>query len=312
MTDIRLIYHIQKSKCYSCVWMVVDSINTHYWMEFPLNNIEKLKVLAAEFQANSEHQVWSGQVGYTDGVCFGMTNPGRAVPNASKYHVKRKNEFALLCIATCDQARRIMAYDISMTPTTHDSLAWANSSLGMAVNNGRLPKEFHLCGDFAFNQSESMMVPGGTENLDAYDFVQSSQRMPIECTFGMLVRRWGVVWRPISCRFDRRAPLVGTLMRLHNVCVEMKISDDFAQEQDGMALIQPGRWAKTPRFDRKGRPVDFLTVETDAEGRPPPQNPAANRNRKRDELVASIRRAGIQRPQLPRGVHKKKKRWPSR
>ena len=142
MTDIRLIYHIQKTKCYQCVWMVVDSINTHYWMQFPIDDVAKLQVLAAEFQAGSEKQVWTGQVGCTDGICVAMINPGLEVTNASKYFVKRKDEFALLCIATCDRARRFMAFDISQTPTTHDSLAWSASTLGKAVNAGLLPKQY--------------------------------------------------------------------------------------------------------------------------------------------------------------------------
>eukprot|EP00965_Chrysotila_dentata_P175292 5786274-Pleurochrysis_carterae.AAC.1 len=32
--------------------------------------------------------------------------------------------------------------------------------------------------------------------------------MPIECAFGILVRRFGVFWRPLAVRFDRRAKLI--------------------------------------------------------------------------------------------------------
>ena len=43
-----------------------------------------------------------------------------------------------------------------------------------------------------------MIVPSGEAALDNYDFYQSSNRMAIECAFGILVRRWGLLWRPLS------------------------------------------------------------------------------------------------------------------
>ena len=43
--------------------------------------------------------------------------------------------------------------------------------------------------------------------------------MAIECAFGMLVRRWGILWRPLGFAFERRSPLIGALMRLHNWCI---------------------------------------------------------------------------------------------
>ena len=64
-----------------------------------------------------------------------------------------------------------------------------------------------------------MVVPSGMSADDAFDFYQSSARMPIECSFGILVRRWGILWRALEVRFDRRAATVGACMRLHNYCI---------------------------------------------------------------------------------------------
>ena len=59
-----------------------------------------------------------------------------------------------------------------------------------------------------------------TQSLTDYDFYQSSNRMPIECSFGILIRRWGVLWRPLTQRFESRAPLIVALMHLHNFCID--------------------------------------------------------------------------------------------
>eukprot|EP00965_Chrysotila_dentata_P169832 5606281-Pleurochrysis_carterae.AAC.1 len=78
---------------------------------------------------------------------------------------------------------------------------------------GELPSEFFLNGDAAFTLSNSLLTPsGGVPSLDAFDFEQSSNRMAIECAFGIFVRRWGVFWRPLAIRFDRRAPTIGACM----------------------------------------------------------------------------------------------------
>ena len=80
----------------------------------------------------------------------------------------------------------------------------------------------HVCS--AFSLSNSMITPSGGE-LDDFDFHQSSNRMAIECAFGILVKRWGVLWRPSCVRFDRRAALISACVRLHNFCIDKRIED---------------------------------------------------------------------------------------
>ena len=58
---------------------------------------------------------------------------------------------------------------------------------------------------------------------------QSSNRMGVERTFGLFVRRFGVFWRPLEIRFDRRAPLIIAAMKLHNFCIERKIELEMNQ-----------------------------------------------------------------------------------
>ena len=56
--DLRLIYHVSHCYVYKCVWAVVDAINRHVKIEFPIDDVEKLKVLEAECIRQIEATVW--------------------------------------------------------------------------------------------------------------------------------------------------------------------------------------------------------------------------------------------------------------
>ena len=163
-----------------------------------------------------------------------------------------------------------------------------------------------VSGDNAFTPSNSMITPANEPGLDYYNFEQSSLRMPIECTFGMVYRRFGLLWRPLSIRFDRRAAVIGAIFRLHNYCIDWRITEE-TQIVNGLGELQPGRWEMAPKFDRDGRPV----VPLDTTRTRPPDQPRATatdaRYHRRNELAAAITAVGLRRPQLSAGLHKKKR-----
>ena len=147
--DLELIYHICHKEVYKSIWIVVDSINSRLKMEFPIDDIAKLQKLEAEFRAISRQGIWTGQVSAIDGIQFPTISPGKAVHNPLKYYCARKSTYAMLAIAICNASRRFQYYDISVTPTTHDSLAWSSSALGARFAAGDLPPQFHINGDNA-------------------------------------------------------------------------------------------------------------------------------------------------------------------
>ena len=215
------------------------------------------------------------------------------VKNAKRYHVKRKDEFALLCMAISNSDRRNLWWDISQAPTTHDSMAWGMTVMGQRVARGDLPEPFFLSDDAAFSLSNSMITPSGLPQHDDYDYHQSSNGMPVECAFGILVRRWGLLWRPLEVKFENRAQLLGALIRLNNFCIDEAVTVDV-NINSAMSEIQPGRWAQTPRFDDDGRPFDFLDI--DRGNVPRARDRRQARCSRRDELVRIVAESTLQRP----------------
>lgn len=297
--DLQEIYKIKASSVYSCLWRCIDAINMYIPITFPAEDIDKLKELEVGFRAKSDQGVWKGCVGCIDGVHFKMRRPSLdEAPNPMRYYVARKAEYALLCMAICDVKRRFIYYSIEMASTTHDSLAWGASDLGAKINQHGLPYPFFLNGDSAFSCSNSMVVPTGTD--PDFDFVQSSNRMAIECAFGMLVKRWGILWRSLVCDFDKRAPLIGALMRLHNWCIDYNVPEYeplTSQRDPSIALLQPDsrRWCKQPVFDKHGRPVQMLNTCNMA----PPPCTSSSKSVVRDMLIENVHSLGLKRPALP-------------
>ena len=290
--DVKNLFHISHGEFYASVWRTVDAINQHLKVEFPIDDPDKLKILEMEFRRRSRDGIWQGQVAAVDGIHFKMEGPGVQVDNPLEYYVERKGCYALLCIATCDYDRRFLSYDMSKTPRCHDSLAWRNSKLGQQVADGKLGDNFFINGDAAFSLGPGIMVPATGPGTDDFNYEQSSNRMPIECAFGILVRRWGILWRPLAVRFDRRSKVVECCMKLHNYCIDKRIELELA-ECAGETEIQPNRWEPTPNFDRDGRPLDYLnwcdTIPRDR----------GNNEAQRQRLIQAIAERGLRRPHVP-------------
>ena len=241
--------------------------------------------------------------------------------------------YATLCIAICDARRRFLHFDITKTATTHDCLAFVTSQLGVKLEAGALPPQYFIAGDSAFVASQYMVTPTNGEDTN-FDFVQSSNRMAIECSFGILVRRWGIFWRPLACSFNRRGQLIGACMRLHNFCINhnQEGAEEFVvtTRSGRQVAFMPGvrsvidRWADVPVYDKSGAQVPIMreqdhefsrTAAQDCEGelrivvrdinaaRCSPKHAKAQMNR----LRQAVADAGIVRPPLPGGIVARKK-----
>ncbi|KAJ8607509.1 hypothetical protein CTAYLR_010769, partial [Chrysophaeum taylorii] len=167
--DITDGYSLSTAEFYDSIWRTIDSINAELATRFPVTEAD-LSAVEQGFRAKSRNQCFKGCVGAIDGCIFEKQNPGCAVDNAQRYHVPRKDKYGLLA---------------------------------QAFENGCIPGSFFLIGDAAYCCKSWLLspipgshVPGSPE--DSFNYVQSALRMNVECAFGMLIRKRGVLWRKLE------------------------------------------------------------------------------------------------------------------
>ena len=63
------------------------------------------------------------------------------------------------------------------------------------------------------------------DDRDHYNFYHSQLRINIECAFGILVNRWGILRRPMPSNYSIRkiADIVNCLCRLHNFLIDARL-----------------------------------------------------------------------------------------
>jgi hypothetical protein len=147
-----------------------------------------------------------------------------------------------------------------------------------------------LNGNSACAVGPHMVVPIGKGSQTDFYFYQSSNRMAIECAFGILIRRSALLFNHTHTHSKATAPFsylyflsgggsFGANLRwptrdglrssaaswLHKFCIDHLISEEHLAAMDGNQGLSvlgevgvPSRWEKKATFDRDGRPVDYL------------------------------------------------------
>ena len=197
--------------------------------------------------------------------------------------------------------RRPLKCRLRCAQTSLASQHWTCSytDFGRGIYAGLLG-DFFLLADNAYVCRPNVIVPGDD---DDFNYEQSQMRINIECAFGELIRRWGVFWRPLEVRFDRRAKLIGTCIRLHNFCIDERLDVDNYTETWTPFRSHPGGIQRPPKLDRDSRPVEVLSLTfTNALGKGPPvalrgsNLTIATNSMVRAKLEEDCRNKGLKRP----------------
>jgi hypothetical protein len=228
--DIMTTYGIGHTETTNSCWYVVDAINRHpaFTIQYPSNHNQQqsiadgfLEVSAANFKCCA---------GAIDGILIWIHKPSKkdcieAGCSSGKFFCGRKKKFGLNCQAVCDVRGRILDISILYPGSTSDCLAFEGMSLFHKLEEGMLAPGLCLFGDNAYLNTQYMATPysavsGGTK--DAYNFYHSQLRIRIECTFGMLTHRWGILRSaiPMNVTLRKTVALVLALAKLHNFCID--------------------------------------------------------------------------------------------
>jgi len=153
-------------------------------------------------------------------------------------------------------------------------MAWVTSSLCMALEDNANTKiildGFTIIGDNAYVKKMFMATPlkGMRKDYeDGFNFYHSQLRITIERCFGVLVHRWAILRAPLNIPLQKVPPLIESLIRLHNFCIdenEIKIitvenkNRNNLQRNVKIAQKKDGGNSRLVDIDEEGRPVSLL------------------------------------------------------
>ena len=204
----------------------MDAINENESIEFHTQNKEFLDELEAGF-AKRSGDCFCGCVGAADGISIAVRKPYlRETINPAQYK-NRKKFFSLNVQAMCDATYKFRHVSIACCGSTHDWKAWRLSPLHDEIESTGLPKGYWISMDDAYVTCEHYIGPFPGKKLgkskDTFNFNQSKTRIHIEQAFGILVRRWGILWRKLESSMKYWSLIVLCCMKLHNICIDCQL-----------------------------------------------------------------------------------------
>jgi len=251
--DLSPLFEVSSAHIYQIFEQFLDWVLKA--LEFPLaryiydENWEALKGISDEFSYGS-NGVFSGIIGALDGLAVRIRSPLLTEVSDPGNYYCRKGFFALNVQAICDRSRRFTWVYTSNKGSTHDSVAFTNSRLYSLMSAKAVLLEqqgIYLVGDSAYNLTPFLLVPFSTDEIrndsgdmcDAFNFFLSSSRINIECAFGELVRRWGILWRTLHFDLAKSQRVVQVCMLLHNYIKNCHENDDDIDEVDWQPRQHP-------------------------------------------------------------------------
>jgi DDE superfamily endonuclease len=241
--DLIIVYKVSRAVVYESIWWVVEAVNTtqDLSIKYPTTHA-KQKEVAEEFRKRSSVN-FNNCAGCIDGVLIWIHRPSKSELKklnigGRKFFCGRKKKFGLNMQAVCDSNRRFLDVQIQHPGCTSDYLSFILSKICKTLQNENphenqkpfLSKGLAFYGDNAYVNCDFMVTPYKavtTGPKDAYNFYVSQLRIIIECAFGMLTRRWGILRKaiPLNISIQKTVALVMALCRLHIFCIDQRDID---------------------------------------------------------------------------------------
>jgi hypothetical protein len=232
--DIAIVHWISHSEVFNSIWLVVDAVNScdGLTFSFPASHAAQ-RELAAGFKERSKAG-FDCCCGAMDGMLVWIERPtafdcDMAQCGARKFFCGRKHKYGLNMQGTCDADGKFLDVSIQHPASTSDFLSYTTSKLSKKLETpGYLAKGLVIFGDSAYVNCSYFVTPYKSVksgSKDDFNFYHSQVRIKIECAFGMLVARWGLLRRalPASIGLKKTTALVLCLCRLHNYCIDCRL-----------------------------------------------------------------------------------------
>jgi len=199
---------------------------------------------AQSFERFQKH--FPGTVAAGDGCAFKIKKPvSKEVDDDVQSSYTRKYSWAYGFILFCDGDLNIMSVEATHVASTNDAGMYASSDIHNAIfHEKKLPSWAHVVLDEAFGvysffficftdfyefihhwhscctgcTDQELVAWSQSKNAlskekDAFNYFLSKQRQSVERVFGVMVNRFGILWRQMSFSFDRYKLILVALCR---------------------------------------------------------------------------------------------------
>ena len=212
--DTALCHGTNSTEVHKSAWDVVDAVHQTASLDikFPESHDQQRRIAAGFMEKSSANL--DNCVGATDGVLIWTHKPHKSDPEdvgfgAMKFFNGRKKKFGLNMQAICDSRSHFLHVGIGHPGASSDCPAFNYSKFKRKLETpGYLADGLVIHGDNAHTNSQFMVVPFKSAQLgtdqDNFNFCHSSLRIQIECAFGKLVHRWGIL-RSATCHLPLQA-----------------------------------------------------------------------------------------------------------
>ena len=245
--DLALLFDVGFSTAYEIFhkvikdWILDDRLVKINGIDY-CEDKERMRKVALDF-SNASKRVINGCIGAIDGWVVKIRKPSmkRDLKNKSdpSTYFSRKGFYGINVQAIVDKKKRIIYRNIINRGAEHDSTAFKNSAFykWLMDNWKKLADEgLYFIGDSAYAIRSFLVTPfdnavHGTAE-DNYNFFHSSSRIVVECAFGEIDLRWGILWSPLRFSLKHNVNVIDACMRLHNFIVDWREEKAAASSSD--------------------------------------------------------------------------------
>jgi hypothetical protein len=226
--DIRFLTGISVPSVYRIMWKTMLAIVAcpQLQIKFPTTE-EELKESALGFESVSTGGCISNCVTVIDGYHLAIqTPPKKEAKNVQSFFSGHYQSYGVNIQAACDHNCRFQFIGVGGPGVMSDRDAINESGLSELINN--LPGMYCAIGDCAYVANEHLVpIFGGALALiprnDNFNFFASQLRIRIEMAFGLMVKKWGVLQRPLTHSLKNIKYIVCTIGILHNFCINERL-----------------------------------------------------------------------------------------
>ena len=229
-SDIKYFTGMSVPSLYRVIWKCIDAINVcnELAIKFP-TAVDEVKEAARGFESISTQGCIWNCISVIDGYHLQTQTPSKREVNNVRFFFSGHYQMHGMNIqGACDHHCRFTFLGVAGPGVMGDRDAINMVKLGSLVED--LPALYCAIGDCAYTASEHLIpiFRGEMARIprnDNFNFYASQLRIRIEMAFRLMVKKWGILSRPLSIKMIKVKKLMVAIARLHNFCINERLQD---------------------------------------------------------------------------------------